>query len=176
MDTGEKRRKLGLSIPALPMKTKLLFAAASVAIAALCVGYRSWHRPVALTSEDYLLVGDLANDSGEKDFDGSIREALRISLAQSPLLNLLSEEKTRTVLRKMGKPAGQRLDSTLAAALCGPLGARAYLTGKISRAGESYSVELQVLHCADNARMARRPPCRVRGGAGGSRRAFLLRP
>jgi hypothetical protein len=37
--------------------------------------------------------GDLANESGEKDFDGSIREALRISLAQSPLLNLLSEKK-----------------------------------------------------------------------------------
>ena len=137
------------------MKAKLLFVAASFAIAALCAVYWWWHRPAALTSEDYLLVGDLANGSGEKDFDGSIREALRISLAQSPLLNLLSEEKTRTLLRKMGKPAGQRLDATLAAALCDPLGARAYLTGKISRSGETYSVDFDVRHCGDNARMAR---------------------
>jgi hypothetical protein len=71
------------------------------------------------------------------------------------LLNLLSEEKTRTLLRKIGKPAGQRLDATLAAALCDPLGAPAYLTGKISRSGETYSVELDVRHCGDNARMAR---------------------
>jgi eukaryotic-like serine/threonine-protein kinase len=137
------------------MKTKLLLAAASVAIVALCAGYWWRHRPAALSSEDYLLVGDLANESGEKDFDGSIREALRVSLAQSPLLNLLSEEKTRTVLKKMDKPAGQRLDAVLAAALCDPLGARAYLTGKISRTGETYSVELEVHHCGDNARMAR---------------------
>ncbi len=137
------------------MKTKLLIAAASVALAALCSGYWWWHRPAALTAEDYLLVGDLANESGEKDFDGSIREALRVSLAQSPLLNLLSEEKTRTLLRKMGKPAGQRLDAALAAALCDPLGARAYLTGKIRRSGETYSVELEVYHCGDHARMAR---------------------
>jgi hypothetical protein len=120
----------------IPMKTKLLIAAASVALAALCAGYWWWHRPAALTAEDYLLVGDLANESGEKNFDGSIREAVRVSLAQSPLLNLLSEEKTRTLLRKMGKPAGQRLDAALAAALCDPLGARAYLTGKIRRSGE----------------------------------------
>jgi hypothetical protein len=137
------------------MKTKLLFAAASVAIAALCAGYWWWHRPAALTSEDYLLVGDLTNESGEKDFDGSIREARRVSLAQSPLLNLLSEEKTSTVLRKMDKPAGQKLDAAVAATLCDPLGARAYLAGKISRTGETYSVELEVHHCGDNARMAR---------------------
>ncbi len=137
------------------MKTKLLFAAASVALAALCAGYWWWHRPAALTSEDFLLVGDLANDSGEKDFDGSIREALRVSLAQSPLLNLLSEEKVRTALKKMDRPAGQRMDAALTAVLCNPLGAKAYLTGTISRAGEIYSVQLEVHHCGDNARLAR---------------------
>jgi hypothetical protein len=55
----------------------------------------------------------------------------------------------------MGEPAGQRLDATLAAALCDPRGAPAYLTGSISRSGETYSVELDVRHCGDNARMAR---------------------
>ena len=114
-----------------------------------------WHRPAALTSEDFLLVGDLANESGEKDFDGSIREALRVSLAQSPLLNLLSEEKTRTALKKMDLPAGQRMDAALTAALCNSLGAKAYLTGTISHTGEIYSVQLEVHHCGDNARIAR---------------------
>jgi hypothetical protein len=137
-------------------ETKLLIAAASVALAGLCAGHWWWHRPAALTAEDYLPVGDLANESGEKDFDGSIREALRVSLAQSPLLNLLSEEKTRTLLRKKGKPAGQRLDAALAAVLCDPLGARAYLTEKIRRSGETYSVELEVYHCGDNARILAR--------------------
>jgi hypothetical protein len=65
MDTGEKRRRLGLSIR--PFRC------------------RAYQRRLSAG-------GDLANESGEKDFDGSIREALRISLAQSPLLNLLSEK------------------------------------------------------------------------------------
>ncbi len=136
------------------MKTKLV-SVALLAILLLCAGYWWWHRPAALTSADYLLVGDLVNDSGEKDFDGSLREALRVSLAQSPLLNLVSEEKTRTALTKMDKPSGQRMDAALAATLCDRLGAKAYLNGKISRTSEGYLVQLEVNRCGEKIRMAR---------------------
>jgi eukaryotic-like serine/threonine-protein kinase len=106
-------------------------------------------------ASDYLLVSDFKNASGERDLDGSIREALLVSLAQSPLLNLVSEEKTRTIMKKLGKWDGQRVEPALAAMLCERLGARAYLTGTITRSGEGegYTVELAVNRCGDNARM-----------------------
>ncbi len=128
---------------------------ALIALALLCSGYWWWHRPAPLVASDYLLVSDFINASGEKDLDGSIREALRVSLAQSPLLNLVSEEKIRTALNKHGKSDGQRVDPALAASLCNRIGARAYLTGIINRTNEGYSIELAVNHCGDNARMAR---------------------
>ena len=123
------------------MKIRILLAATIVA-GALCAGYWSWQRPARLGETDLLLLGDIANESGEKNFDGSLREALRVALLQSPHLNLVSDEKIRNVLREMGQPDGAPLTEALAPSVCAKTGAQAYLTGKISQAGSGYLVKL----------------------------------
>jgi len=143
------------------MKTKLLLVAA-ISLALLCADYWWRHRIAPLTTADFLLVGDFANESGEKDLDGSIREALRVSLAQSPLLNLVSDEKTRIVLQKMGKPPRMPVNRELSEILCEQVGAKAYLTGKITHTTDGYNVDLEVNHCGDGARMARERASAVR--------------
>lgn len=136
------------------MQKKILAVSAIVA-ALLCAGYWWWHRPVKLSENDSLLVGELANESGEKDFDGSLREALRVALLQSPFLNLLSDEKIRATMREMGRPEGTLIDAIVASAICQKGGAQAYLTGKISRNGDGYQIELNAYRCSDARRMAR---------------------
>ena len=79
------------------MKTRILLAATIVA-GALCAGYWWRERPTSLGEADLLLLGDIANDSGENNFDGTLREALRVALLQSPCLNLVSDEKIRSVM------------------------------------------------------------------------------
>ena len=135
------------------MKIRILMAAMIVA-GALCAGYWWWQRPTGLRETDLLLLGDIANESGEKNFDGSLREALRVALLQSPHLNLVSDEKIRNVLRELGQPDGAPLTEALASSVCAKMGAQAYLTGKISRDGSGYLVNLAVNRCAGARRMA----------------------
>jgi eukaryotic-like serine/threonine-protein kinase len=136
------------------MKSRILVASAIGAVA-LCASYWWWQRPSKLKGTDSLLLGDIANESGEPDFDGSLREGLRVALLQSPYLNLTSDEKIRAVLRDAGKPAEAEMNKELAAAFCGKAEAQAILTGKISRDGTSHEVEVEVYECKSGHRIAR---------------------
>lgn len=136
------------------MKTGILFAATIVA-GALCAGYWWWQRPTSLGEADLLLLGDIANDTGENNFDGTLREALRAALLQSPYLNLVSDEKIHSVMREEGQREGAELTEALVPAVCVKTGAQAYLTGKISRDGSGYVMKLTVNRCAGAHRMAK---------------------
>ena len=130
-----------------------ILALSAIVAALLCAGYWYGQPSAKLSENDTLLVGELANESGEKDFDGSLREALRVGLLQSPFLNLLSDEKIRATLRDLGKPEDTLVDASVAQAVCQKGGAQAYLTGKLSRNGDTYQVELDVYRCSDGRRL-----------------------
>jgi len=136
------------------MKTRIILAATIVA-GALCAGYWWWQRPTSLGEADLLLLGDIANDTSENNFDGTLREALRVALQQSPYLNLVSDEKIHSVLREAGQREGAELTEALLPAVCLKSGAQAYLTGKIGRDASGYTVNLNVDRCAGARRMAR---------------------
>ena len=87
------------------MRTKLILAALLLILLSLSAG-AYWYRAqnVKLTDKDTLLVGDFANSTGDPVFEGSLREALSIGLAQSPLLNLISAAKVDETLRSQGLP------------------------------------------------------------------------
>ena len=129
--------------------------AATIVAGALCAGYWWWQRPTKLGETENLLLGDIENESGESNFDGSLREALRIALAQSPYLNLVSDEKIRSVLRDMGQAEGAPLTETLARSVCAKTGVQAYLAGKIVRKDGGYQVKLTVYRCAGTRWMAK---------------------
>lgn len=136
------------------MKTRIL-AVLALLVCLLCVGYWWLRKPAQLAENDTILTGDFANQSGEKEFDGSLREALRVALLQSPYLNLLSDEKIRAALRDLGRPADTPLDSPLMLEICKRTGAQAYLTGTISRSGNDYQIELNSFRCSDGRQITR---------------------
>jgi tetratricopeptide (TPR) repeat protein len=135
------------------MKIRVL-AALAVVLGLLGVAWWWWQKPSKLSQTDSLLVGEIANESGESDFDGSLREALRVALLQSPYLNLLSDEKIRMFLRSAGKPDGEPLTEKLTASLCANVGAQAYLTGKIVKDGNGYRIEVRAYRCDGSRRIA----------------------
>jgi len=135
------------------MKIRILQGTVIVA-GVLCAAGWWWQKPGRLRETDLLFVGEVANETGQQDFDGSLREALRVALLQSPYLNLLSDEKIRAAMRAAGKPDGTPLDATLAASLCGKLSAQAYVTGKISKDGNVHRIELKAYRCGETRRIA----------------------
>src|SRR5215467_13900958 len=113
------------------MRTKLLLA---VSLIVLLVAGGFWYSAssVKLTDRDVLLVGDFENSTGDPVFDGSLREALSIALAPSPLLNLVSAEKVAEALRSQSLAANIPFDRALAPNLCRHMGATAFLTASIA--------------------------------------------
>jgi eukaryotic-like serine/threonine-protein kinase len=129
------------------MRAKL--AIAGVLLALLGAGFCWYSQPGTKLSEtDTILIGDFANSAGDPVFDGTLREALAVSLAQSPSLNLISVEKVSEALRALGRPVDTPIRRSLAPQLCQRLGATVYLAGSIAKDGSGYSLKLDATQCA----------------------------
>ncbi len=129
------------------MRAKLTIAGLLLALVA--VGFY-WYsqRGMKLSETDTILIGEFSNAAGDPVFDGTLREALGVSLAQSPSLNLVSVEKVREALRSLGRPMDSLIIQELAPSLCQRLGATVYLTGNIVKAGSGYSLRLDAARCS----------------------------
>src|SRR5260370_15250531 len=123
------------------MKAKLAFA---VLLLVLVAAGFYWYsgRGTKLSVTDSILIGDFTNATGDPVFEGTLREALAVDLAQSPSLNLVSVEKVGEALRSLRRPAATRLPSEIPPKLCPVLGATVYLTGSVAKNGSGYSLRL----------------------------------
>src|SRR5436309_14925443 len=122
---------------------------AGVFLAIVSAGsYWNSQRCTKLPETDTILIGDFANSAGDPVFDGTLREALAVGLAQSPSLNLISVEKVSEVHRAVGRPVDAPITRDLAPQLCPRLGATVYLAGSIAKDGSGYALKLDATQCA----------------------------
>ncbi len=133
---------------------------AYIAGAVLCAGlfatglyYRS-HQSKTLTDKDTIVLADFANTTGDPVFDDTLKQALSISLQQSPFLNILSDQKTKKTLSLMGRSVGERLTAEMAREVCQRTESRAVLAGSISSLGTEYIVGLNALDCRTGDQLA----------------------
>ena len=133
---------------------KLILLSLTLCLVIGFIVYWRWARAIPLGESDFLMVGDIANHTGNPDFDDSLREALRVSLSQSPYLNLVTDDRIRAVLVLAGKPPEASLTPSLAQEICERAGAKAYLTGQATKKESRYAFELEVRQCPGGTRMA----------------------
>jgi tetratricopeptide (TPR) repeat protein len=112
------------------------------------------HRGTKLTDLDTILIGDFANTAGDPVFDGTLREALAVSLGQSPALNLISSEKVGEALHGLGRAPESRITKDLAPKLCERLGATVYLSGAVAKDDSGFSVRLNASRCSTDDSLA----------------------
>jgi serine/threonine protein kinase/tetratricopeptide (TPR) repeat protein len=144
-----KKKKLSLGIGFhLSLKFKVVVMGV---IAALVVGgsiyYRHWRQPPTLTDRDTIVLADFANNTGDAIWDDTLKTGLRITLRQSPLLNVLSDPEVAKTLQQMTRPAGTKLTPDVARELCQRVGSKAYIAGSIDSQGSGYSLELKAANC-----------------------------
>jgi eukaryotic-like serine/threonine-protein kinase len=119
-----------------------------VVIAAGIAGYFYTHRAVPkLTEKDTIVVGDFANSTGDAVFDDALKQALSVSLRQSPFLNVLSDEKVAATLKLMTKPVNTPLTPSVAQELCQRADSKAYIAGSIASLGSQFVVGLKAVNC-----------------------------
>ena len=130
-------------------------AASVVAIAVLAMmGFARW-RWTPVVERSAILVGDIANGTGDPDFDGTLRQGISVYLAQSPYLDLVSDERIRSTLQLMGRKPDARLTHDVAAELCQRLGLQAMLEGSVAAVGRSTVVALAATDCYTDATIAK---------------------
>src|SRR2546426_10037484 len=86
------------------MRTKVVIAGLLLVMGGAAAHWYS-HGGAKLSETDAILIGGFSNATGDSVFDGSLREALAISLTQSPMLNVVSAEKVGGAFRSLGRPA-----------------------------------------------------------------------
>jgi serine/threonine protein kinase/tetratricopeptide (TPR) repeat protein len=141
-----------------PPRRGIPFWAAAIALVVLAaMGAGAWfylHRAPVLTSKDSIVLADFTNTTGDSVFDGTLREGLAAQLAQSPYLNIVSDQQVAHTLRLMGKSVGTWLTSDLARQLCQRTGGAAVLDGSIAQIGTQYNLVLNAENCATGATLA----------------------
>jgi eukaryotic-like serine/threonine-protein kinase len=135
------------------MRTKLSLTGLLVILLVVCA-YRYSHHDAKLTEGDSLFLADFKNTTKESVFDGSLREAVAVSLAQSSLLNVISEEKVSEALGSLGPGGVGRGPQDTALRACQHLGATAYITGSVSREDANFTLGLKAFHCGTDKELA----------------------
>jgi tetratricopeptide (TPR) repeat protein/predicted Ser/Thr protein kinase len=131
-------------------KRKIIWVtAALVMVAALIAAGLYWRSRQApkLTEKDTIVVGDFANSTGDAVFDDALKQALSVSLRQSPFLNVLSDDKVAVVLKLMTRPGNTTLTPAIARELCERANSKAYIEGSIANIGNQYVLGLKAVNC-----------------------------
>jgi len=118
-----------------------------VLAAAGTFSYRRWQQSSRLNDRDTVVLADFANSTGDPVFDDTLKQALSVSLGQSPFLNILSDDKVASTLQLMTKPANTALTAPVAREICLRSGSKAYIAGAIALLGNEYVLGLKAVNC-----------------------------
>jgi eukaryotic-like serine/threonine-protein kinase len=168
-DSGKSKAAIPLAMPSPPlaelsarttkMRTSRRAALAlfSVLFLTIVSGAALWirSRGPALTDRDFIVLADFVNTTGEPAFDGTLKEALAIQLAQSPYLNIFPEDRVRDTLRYMGRAPDDRVTNAVAREICEREGIKAMLGGSITGLGSQYVIALDAANCRTGESLAR---------------------
>ncbi len=133
--------------------------AAVLLVAVLAVAWMWWSsgsRAVALTEEDYVLVTDFVNTTGDPVFDSTLKQALTVKLEESPFINVVADAKIRETLEFMEREPDARVTRAIGQEVCQRQGVKAMIAGEIASLGNSYVVTLNALDCQTGDSLASR--------------------
>jgi eukaryotic-like serine/threonine-protein kinase len=133
-----------------PTKSWRVLIPVAVVLVALLIAVGLYYRSRSskqLTEKDTIVLGDFTNTTGDSVFDDTMKQALSVSLQQSPYLNVLSDDKVVATLRMMTQPPSTRLTPDVARELCQRANSKAYIGGSIANIGSQYVIGLKAVNC-----------------------------
>ena len=113
----------------------------------LGLSHRRTSQASKLNERDAVVLADVANSTGEPVFDNTLKQALSISLRQSPFLKFLSDSKVAATLTLMTRPPNTQITSEVAREICQRTRSKAYIGGTISALGKEYVLGLRAESC-----------------------------
>jgi len=106
-----------------------------------------------LSAKDRLLVADFENRTTDPNLAGSITEAFRIDLGQSPVVQIMSTAQVSDALQRMQRDPTTPITSAVAREIAAREGAKAVVAGEISSVGKGYVLSARILNASDGAEL-----------------------
>jgi DNA-binding winged helix-turn-helix (wHTH) protein/tetratricopeptide (TPR) repeat protein len=132
-----------------------LLGAAVIMVGATVGGLWYHRRPgFQITPRNTIVLADFANTTGEGVFDDALKQGLNVGLEQSPMIQILSDEKSAVVLKQMGHSGDQSMTGSVAIEVCQRSGSRVTVQGFISSLGTAYLIGLTAIRCDSGERIA----------------------
>jgi eukaryotic-like serine/threonine-protein kinase len=133
----------------------LMPVAAATAIVASVGAWLFWaNRAQALGEKDTIVLADFVNRTGDAAFDDTLKQALDLSLRQSPFLSVLSDDNVGDTLRRMERPIGTPLTPEIVREVCLRAASAAWVGGSIASLGSQYVVALKAVNCQSGEPLA----------------------
>ena len=134
--------------PAFRLRLKHLVAGVvAPAVVAAGLFFYEGGRSHALSPRGSIVLADFVNSTGDAVFTNTLQQGLAVTLSQSPLLNIVSDDSVRATLRWMERPSDTLLTADVAREVCQRAGSAAYVTGSIASLGRQYVVQVKATDC-----------------------------
>src|SRR3984957_947922 len=101
------------------------------------------------SSKDSIIVADFINKTGDAVFDTTLNQALRVQLAQSPVLDIISQQHLRQSLQFLGRKQDETITPQIAREIGEREGVKAILTGSIAPLGKAFVLALDAQNTAN---------------------------
>jgi tetratricopeptide (TPR) repeat protein len=155
---AQRRLDSSANVPVAGRKPRRRIAAAAILAAVLITAAAAgwwWSRPGPPVARQALVVGSIANGTNDPDFDGTLRQALIVHLAQSPFLDIVSDDRIREMLKMMGRDVNAPMTHAVAREACQRVRAQAMIEGSVSAVGQGTVVALVASACDTGEPIAR---------------------
>ena len=129
-------------------------AAAAILLTAGSVLFFHPPRRPALGETDMILVSDFVNTTGDPIFDGTLKQALTIKLAESPYFNIMPDSRVKETLGLMGRSSDEHVLTPIAREVCQRAGGKVTVSGSIMAVGDKYVIGLRATNCLTGADIA----------------------
>lgn len=125
----------------------LLAIVASLLAGSLLIYLHQRRSAFVLVPKDTVVIADFENTTGESIFNDTLRQALIVGLAQSPIIHILSDRNSAVVFKQMGHSPDDRMTGRTAIELCKRIGGKVTVQGSISGLGTTYLIGLAAIRC-----------------------------
>ena len=94
-----------------------------------------------------VIIADFVNTTGDSVFDGTLRQALAVKIAESPYLDVYPQDKMIETLQLMERSTEEKVTPEVAREICQRRGVKAMLSGEVANLGANFIVTLNAIDC-----------------------------
>ncbi len=132
-----------------PNRRVIALLAVALIVAGATVG-GLWYRGRSgfrVTPRDTIVLADFVNTTGEGVFDDALKQGLNVGLEQSPMIQILSDERSAVIRKQMGHAADEPMTGHIVVEVCQRTGSKVAVQGSISSLGTAYLIGLTAIRC-----------------------------